>query len=97
MGAAMSFKKLRGVSLPEEKQGLVRYTCLTYREQPKWIQDKIQHLCVACGGEHQRALFDVMTTRRSIVEIAAEHSVSESVLYERRKAFYECWFKKKRS
>lgn len=91
----MGFKKLRGVSLPEEKQGLVRYTCLTYQEQPKWVQEKIQRLCANCGGEHQRALFAVMTTRRSIAEIAAEHNVSESVLYERRKIFYERWYKKR--
>ena len=93
----MGFKNLRGVALPEEKQGLVRYTCLNYQDQPKWIQEKIQHLCAQCGGAHQRALFDVMTTRRGIVEIAMENNVSESVLYERRKIFYESWFKKKRT
>lgn len=37
----MGFKKLRGVKLPEEKQGFIRYTCLTLSEQPKWIQEKV--------------------------------------------------------
>lgn len=39
----MGFKKLRGVKLPEEKQGFIRYTCLTLSEQPKWIQEKVKY------------------------------------------------------
>lgn len=91
----MSFRKLRGVRLPEEKQGLIRYTCLNYGEQPKWKREKIQRLCDACGGEHSRALFEVMTTRKSVTRIAMEYAVSESVLYERRKTFYEAWYKQR--
>ena len=87
----MSFRKLRGVRLPEEKQGLIRYTCLNYGVQPKWVKEKIQRLCRVCGGEYFHALFEVMTTRRSITEIAMDHAVSESVIYKCRKAFYEKW------
>ena len=90
----MSFKKLRGVNLPEEKQGLVRYTCLNFAVRPKWEQEKIQRLCNECGGEHSRALFEMMTTRRQVTEIAIRYAVSESVLYERRKLFYERWYKR---
>ena len=90
----MGFKKLRSVNLPEEKQGLVRYTCLTAAEQPKWVQEKIQRLCEKCGGAHCAALKEVMCTRRSITAIAMEHYVSETVLYELRKDFYESWYKK---
>ena len=85
----MGFRKLRGVRLPEEKQGLIRYICLNYADQPEWMKRKIERLCREHGGEHWRALFEVMTTRRSIAKIALEHAVSESVLYERRKTFYE--------
>ena len=88
----MSFRKLRGVRLSEEKQGLIRYTCLNYASRPKWEQEKIRRLCEVHGGQYSRALFEVMTTRRSVVAIAQAHAVSESVLYERRKAFYEGWF-----
>lgn len=85
----MGFRKLRGVRLPEEKQGLIRYTCLNYASQPEWMRRKIERLCEEYGGEHRRALFEVMTTRKSIAKIAMEYAVSESVLYARRKAFYE--------
>jgi len=85
----MSFRKLRGVRLPEEQQGLIRYTCLTYASQPQWMREKIKRLCDIHGGEYSRALFEVMTSRRSMTDIAIAYSVSESVLYDRRRAFYE--------
>ena len=87
----MSFRRLRGVRLSEEKQGLIRYTCLNYASRPKWEQEKIRRLCDEHGGQYSRALFEVMTTQKSITAIAEAHTVSESVLYERRKAFYEGW------
>lgn len=92
----MSFKKLRGVRLPEEKQGLVRYICLTYAEQPKWMQEKIRRLCDEHGGLYSAALFETMTSKRSVTAIAMKHCVSESVLYRARKAFYEGWYAKKK-
>lgn len=87
----MGFKKLRGVDLPEEKQGLIRYTCLTVQEQPLSVQNKIRRLCGECGGEYSAALWDVMCSNRNIVEIAQRHFVSERILYDLRKAFYEAW------
>ena len=87
----MSFKKLRGVRLPEEKQGLIRYTCLTVREQPAHIQRKIRRLCDDCGGAYSDALWEVMCSNTGLAEIARRHFVSERVLYDLRKTFYEAW------
>lgn len=87
----MAFKKLRGVDLPEEKQGLIRYTCLDWRSQPVWVQEKIRYICEQAAGAYQHALFEVMTTNRSITAIAMEHAISESMLYTMRKSFYERW------
>lgn len=87
----MGFKKLRGVPLSEERQGLIRYTCLTYAEQTPRIQRKIQRLCKECAGAHSAALFDVMCTKKSITSIALAHFVSESDLYRFRQAFYRAW------
>ena len=87
----MGFKKLCGVPLSEEKQGLIRYTCLTYDEQPKRVQQKIRRLCAECAGVYSAALFDVMCTKKSITAIALAHRVSESQLYRFRQAFYRVW------
>jgi len=87
----MGFKKLRGVKLPEEVQGLIRYTCLTYGSQPGWIQEKIERLCIRCGGDYSAALKEVMCTHKSITQICIAHHVSESLIYQKRKKFYESW------
>lgn len=87
----MGFKKLSGVPLSEEKQGLIRYTCLTYGEQPPRVQRKIQRLCLLCAGAYSAALFDVMCTKKSITAIALAHYVSEEQLYRFRRAFYKAW------
>lgn len=87
----MSFKKIRSVSLPEEKQGLIRYTCLTYRDQPEHVQRKIRRLCQTHGGQYGAAVWEVMCTKESIVSISMRHHVSESSLYRMRKDFFEAW------
>lgn len=87
----MGFKKLRGVDLPEEQQGLIRYTCLTWEAQPQHVQKKIRRLCEKWGGAESAALWEVMCTRRSITAIAQAHFLSESALYRMRKRFFESW------
>ena len=67
----MGFKKLRGVALPEEQQGLVRYTCLNSDSQPKRTQEKIQRLCDDVGGAYSAALRQVMCSRKSITAMSA--------------------------
>lgn len=87
----MGFKKLKGVKLPEEKQGLIRYTCLTYDSQPEQVKRKIDKLCRECGGANCAALREVMCSRSSITAISLRHFVGESTLYRMRKDFYESW------
>lgn len=87
----MGFKKLRGVDLPEERQGLIRYTCLTYRDQNTATQNKIKRLCQEHGGLYGAALWEVMCTRESVTSISMRHHVSENTLYNARKDFYEAW------
>ena len=92
----VAFKKLRGIALPEERQGMIRFTCLTYADQPKHIQEKIRLLCQEAGGPYGAAVWEVMCTQESIISIAMRHHVSESTLYRARKDFYENWFRKKK-
>lgn len=87
-------KKLRGIPLPEEKQGLVRYTCLCYRDLPKYTQEKIQRLCAEAGGAYSAALWEVMCTRETVTAIALRHHVSEMTLYRARKEFFLRWYGK---
>lgn len=88
----MSFRKLRGVNRPHKEQGLIHFICLNYEKQPKEIQEKIRRLCKECGGEHEKALFELITRENiSVPWLEQTYHVSDSVLYERRKRFYERW------
>lgn len=87
-------KKLRGVRVSRNRQGFIRYACLTYDEQPKRMQNKIDRLLRECGGSYCAALREVMCGEDSITAIALRHYVSESTLYRLRKDFYESWDKK---
>ena len=92
----MSGKKLRGVCVSRNMQGYIRYTCLTYRDQPKHVREKIARLCRECGGEYGAALWELVCTEESAVSIALRHHVSEATLYRARKKFYESWGKKRK-
>ncbi len=85
------FKKRRGIKLPYKKQGLIYFTCLDIRNQPQTTQEKIESLCEDIGGEYKDALYEVMTSERSVRSIALDRYVSESTLYALRKKFYEAW------
>lgn len=85
-----NFKKMRGIKLDYDKQGLIYFTCKNIKEQPKEVQAKILNLCLEIGGaDYYKALYDVLTTENSICSIAMLHCVSESQLYKLRKMFYE--------
>ena len=86
------FKKRRGIHIPYEKQGLIYFECINYKDMPEDIQKKISDLCNEVGKEYSEVLFKVVTdSKRSIRSIAIEHHVSESLLYRYRKKFYEAW------
>lgn len=89
----MGFKKLRGVNVSSNRQGFIRFACLTYAEQPKKMRDKIDRLLRQCGGPYDAALREVMCSEDGITAIALRHFVSESTLYRLRKDFYESWDK----
>lgn len=85
------FKKRRGIKLSYNRQGLIHFTCINWKIQPKEIQDKIFDLCQEVGGEDAQALEEVMTTEKSILSISMKYFVSEKRLYTLRKMFYEKW------
>ena len=84
-------RKLRGVRVSRNRQGFIRYACLTYDEQPKGMRNTIDRLLRECGGSYCAALREVMCGEDSITAIALRHYVSESTLYRMRKNFYESW------
>lgn len=88
----MRFKKLRGVNLPYNKQGLIYFTCMTVKEQPYEVQQKILKLCIEVAEGHYRALYEALTTDSETFDtIARKHFTNEKKLYSLRKRFFEKW------
>jgi hypothetical protein len=86
------FRKLKGVSVPYKRQGLIYFTCVNYQQQPQWMQRKIDKLCQVCGGEYAEALKALMTEDGARVDgVAMRYHVSEGTLIRCRKRFYEEW------
>lgn len=92
------FKKRRGIHIPYDKQGLIYFTCVNYKEMPEEVQAKIKQLCDEVGKEYSEVLFKVVTEKnKSIRSLALEYHTSERSLYRYRKKFYELWETKKTS
>lgn len=88
-----TFKKMRGIKLSYEKQGLIYFICINHRDMPEKIQKQILNLCIAVGGEHYQALYTALTDKsKSIRSVAMEFYISENLLYYYRKKFYERWY-----
>lgn len=87
------FRKYRGIKLSEEEQGIIFYTCLRFPKLNEKTKKKIERLCIECAGEYRHALFELVTTRKTVASLAYKHHTSGSTLYELRKKFYESWYK----
>ena len=86
------FKKRRGIKLPYNKQGLIYFTCVNYKDFPEEVLQKIEMLCDEIGKEHSEVLFEVMTnSSKSIRALSMDYHISETQLYHYRKKFYESW------
>ena len=85
------FRKRRGIKLSYNKQGLIYFICINYKDMPTSIQHKIKSLCDEIGKEYANELFLVLTTEKSIRSVSIDRCISESLLYSLRKKFYERW------
>lgn len=91
------FRKMRGVRVAADKQGLLFFLCRNYRWLPEEMRGKIDKLCAEVSGgdpTYRSALFDTLTTHDSITAICIRHPVGKTKLYELRRMFYEAWYKK---
>ena len=87
-----TFKKRRGVRLPYDMQGLIYFTCKTYRSQPQEVQEKILRLCQRAGGQNAEALFVFLTTHTPMQEILDRYHIGcHKTVYLASRRFFEMW------
>ncbi len=90
------FKKMRGIKVPYERQGMIYFACRNYSDLDERTQAAICSFCRAAvqGDEvYFSALFDFLTKDMSATRVSMRYCVSESQLYRFRAKFYEAWNK----
>lgn len=88
------FKKRKGINVPYNKQGLIYFTCVNFKDMPEDVQNRVKMLCDVIGKEYAEVLFKVVTDgNKSIRSLSMEYHISETQLYHYRKLFYEAWEK----
>ena len=85
------FNKMATVAGPAPQQGLIYFTCVNYSIQPPEIQQKILNTCISAGGEHYKALFDMVTTGKSATKISLKYYISEPTAYRLKTKFFNEW------
>lgn len=93
------FRKLRGLKMPYAEQGLIHFTCMTYKKQSDDTQIKISALCkevcAECGDDaaiYEKALFEFLTNQYiGAAGIVMKYYISDKMLYRLRRKFYELW------
>lgn len=88
----MAFKKIRSVKMDEDKQMLVYSVCKNLSLMDDDVRRRVRSLCRAAGGEHHKALLQLLTGKKSAEQLAIEHYIDPSTLYRARKRFYDLFF-----
>ena len=61
-------------------QGYIYFTGKMYRWLPEIQRRKVLNLCAEAGGEYHQALFECVTTNKSIEEVCMKHYLSPSTM-----------------
>ena len=86
------FKKLRGIKLPYNKQGLIYFTCMNVKTLSEEERQRVSELCREVAGGYAEALYTMLTDNtKNVHAVALKYYTSESQLYRWRKKFYEKW------
>ena len=77
------FRYKKSVPVSYERQGYIYFASRLYRELTEEQQRKLLNLCLQCGGEHYRALFEFVTA------VCMKHFLSRSTLERAVRRYYE--------
>ena len=84
----MYFKKKSGIDLSYEAQGLIHFVSVNYKYMDNKVQELIKQACRAAGGEYYEALFELVTTRKTVTAIALKYSMSRETLYRCQRRYF---------
>ncbi len=90
----MKFKKIRGIPLSYERQGLIFFILANYRSQPPAQRERIDQLIKeVCKGDkaYEKALRGWLIEGKAFETVSRECFVNAPTLGRLRKKLYERW------
>lgn len=88
------FRYKRGIKVDYDQQGYIYFTSRLYRQLSPGDRKKIRELCRECGGEHEQALFEFVTTDATATAITMKYYISRATLYRAVRKYYTRFPKK---
>ena len=87
-----TFRKMRGIKLSYEKQGIIYFTLQNICEQPLEIRNKVKALCDKVAGADSEALYIFLTSNTDTAQsVSLKYYIADRKLYQLRKEFYMEW------
>ena len=83
------FKFKSGIHVDYVEQGYIYFKSRRYNKLPQAEQKRILNLCIECGGEHYKALFEFVTTDATATAVSIKYYISKKTLYRAVKKYYE--------
>ena len=79
----------RRFGLSENEQSLIFWTCRNYYRLSHKQRNAIDEIIDDCANGERDALFEMITTGKSLTAVAMKHYISESALWERCARFFK--------
>lgn len=83
------FRFKSSINADYNRQGYIYFYSKLFRYLSKKDQEEIRSICSLAGKEYAAAVFDAVTTDRSVCEICMNHNLSESTLLRSVRRYYE--------
>ncbi len=83
------FRFKRGVKVTYDRQGYIYFVSRLYKSLDEDRQRAILNLCMECGGEHYRALFEFVTSDTTATALELKYYISKATLYRVVQRYYE--------
>lgn len=91
----MRFRRLDSVRLPYERQAMIHYTLMCYRQLPagqqKAIEGRIRRACGKMQDEYSRPVLLWLTGQKSMHMVVQEFGVSDKRMLAIRRKVFENW------
>lgn len=83
------FRFRRGIDVGYDWQGYIFFYSRLARRLGGEAERRVLNLCIKCGGEHYRALYEYVTSDRGAVAVCMRHYLGEATLYRLVGRYYE--------